>query len=53
MDKAAKIAKYAYEQGLTLRESALALSIMNEQEFDAAMNVESMLGPDLFSKHPS
>ena len=33
-DKAAKIAKKAHHEGLTLRQSALALGFVSEQEFD-------------------
>src|SRR5450759_2505233 len=43
-DKAAQIAKKAHREGLTLKESALALGFVNEQEFDAWVNPEKMTG---------
>ncbi|AOE83942.1 class II fumarate hydratase [Pseudomonas sp. TCU-HL1] len=42
-DKAAQIAKKAYAEGTTLRESALALGYLTEEEFDAWVRPESML----------
>jgi fumarate hydratase class II len=43
-DRAAKIARRAYEQGLTLREAALAAGVAGEQ-FDAWVDARRMLGP--------
>ncbi|MDH4559200.1 class II fumarate hydratase [Pseudomonas sp. BN417] len=43
-DKAAQIAKKAYAEGTTLRESALALGYLTEEEFDAWVRPETMLG---------
>ncbi|WP_044871764.1 class II fumarate hydratase [Pseudomonas sp. LFM046] len=42
-DKAAQIAKKAYAEGTTLRESALALGYLTEEQFDAWVRPESML----------
>lgn len=44
-DKAAKIAKYAHQQGLNLKEAAIDLGILTAEAFDAAMKPEEMLGP--------
>jgi fumarate hydratase class II len=44
-DKAAKIAKNAHENGLTLRESALQLGLLNNEQFDAWVRPEDMIGP--------
>ena len=43
-DKAAQIAKKAHREGLTLKESALALGFANEQEFDNWVNPAKMIG---------
>ncbi|TBV00065.1 class II fumarate hydratase [Stutzerimonas kirkiae] len=42
-DKAAQIAKLAYEQGLTLREAALRSGHLNAQEFDDWVRPQDML----------
>lgn len=44
-DKAAKIAKNAHEKGTTLRESALELGHLTNEEFDAWVRPEEMTGP--------
>lgn len=44
-DKAAAIAKHAHKQGLTLKESALELEILTEEQFQAWVVPEHMLGP--------
>ena len=44
-DKAAKIAKKAHEDGTTLRESALELGYVTNEEFDAWVRPEEMTGP--------
>ena len=46
-DKAAKIAKNAHENGLTLRESALDLGYLTNQEFDEWVRPEQMIGPSV------
>jgi fumarate hydratase class II len=43
-DNAAKIAKYAHEQGLTLKEAGLALGLVDEETFDRLVRPEAMLG---------
>ncbi|MBD9414784.1 class II fumarate hydratase [Pseudomonas sp. PDM16] len=42
-DKAAEIAKKAYAEGLSLREAALALGHLSNEEFDAWVRPENML----------
>jgi fumarate hydratase class II len=44
-DKAAEIAKKAHREGSTLREAALRLGYVKEEEFDRWVRPESMLGP--------
>ena len=44
-DKAAQIAKYAHEQGATLKEAALSLGLLSEEEFDSLVVPEDMTGP--------
>ncbi|MEL6134621.1 MAG: class II fumarate hydratase, partial [Bacteroidota bacterium] len=43
-DKAAKIAKTAYEEGTTLKEAALKLEFLTEDEFDKIVVPEKMIG---------
>ncbi|HSQ95874.1 MAG TPA: class II fumarate hydratase [Croceibacterium sp.] len=45
-DKAAKIAKAAQEQGITLREAALASGAVSAEDYDRIVRPEEMLGPD-------
>ena len=42
-DKAAEIAKKAYQEGTTLREAALALGHLSAEQFDAWVRPETML----------
>ncbi|OLL26456.1 Fumarate hydratase, mitochondrial [Neolecta irregularis DAH-3] len=44
-DNAAKVAKTAYQEGTTLREAALKLGFLNEEEFDNWVDPSKMLGP--------
>jgi fumarate hydratase class II len=44
-DKAAKIAKNAHEKGITLRESALELGLLTNEQFDEWVRPEEMIGP--------
>ena len=44
-DMAAKIAKKAHEEGTTLREAALALNALTEEQFDAWVRPEDMTRP--------
>ncbi len=43
-DNAAKIAKNAHKQGLTLRQSALELGLLTDEQFDEWVRPESMTG---------
>lgn len=43
-DNAAKIAKNAHEKGLTLKESGLALGLVDAETFDAFVRPETMIG---------
>jgi fumarate hydratase, class II len=44
-DRAAEIAKKAHREGTTLREAALALAYVSEQDFDRWVRPEAMIGP--------
>ena len=44
-DNAAKVAKKAYQEGITLRESCEGLGLMSGEEFDAAVIPGEMVGP--------
>lgn len=44
-DKAAKIAKKAYEDKSTLKQAAVSLKILSEEEFDRYVKPEDMVGP--------
>jgi fumarate hydratase class II len=43
-DKAAEIGKLAYQDGLTLRQAALQLSYLTDEQFDAWVRPADMLG---------
>jgi fumarate hydratase class II len=43
-DNAAKIAKYAHEKGMTLRQAGLALGLVDEATFDRVVRPEAMIG---------
>ena len=43
-DSAAKIAKHAHEQGLTLKQAGLELGLVDEATFDAHVRAEDMIG---------
>ncbi|MDE3018172.1 MAG: class II fumarate hydratase [Nitrospirota bacterium] len=45
-DKAAKVAKKAYEERTTLRDACLALGFLSGEEFDALVKPDKMLGPE-------
>lgn len=45
-DDVAKIAKKAHKEGLTLKESALALDAISSEDFDKKVRPELMLAPD-------
>ncbi|KAG5520085.1 hypothetical protein PMAC_001161 [Pneumocystis sp. 'macacae'] len=44
-DKAAKIAKTAHKEGITLKEAALKLGFLTEQQFEKWVDPRKMLGP--------
>ena len=44
-DNAAKVAKVAFDENLTLKESVVALGLLSEEEFDKAVRPEEMTGP--------
>ena len=44
-DKAAKIAKKAHAEGTTLKQAAMSLGFLSDEEFDRWVRPESMLGP--------
>ena len=44
-DKAAQIAKYAHEQGTTLKEAAVSLGLLSAEEFDRLVVPEKMICP--------
>ncbi len=44
-DRAAEIARKAHQEGLTLREAALALGYLTAEEFDALVRPEAMVKP--------
>jgi fumarate hydratase class II len=44
-ENAAKIAKLAHQEGLTLKEAALKTGLLNEQQFDEIVRPEKMIRP--------
>ena len=44
-DKSAKIAKYAHEKGLTLRESGIELGLLTNAQYDKWIKPGKMIGP--------
>lgn len=44
-ENAARIAHYAHEKGLSLRESAAALKLLKPEDFDRLMNISAMAVP--------
>ena len=44
-DKASEVAKKAYKEGTSLKESIVALGYMTAEEFDAAVKPEEMIAP--------
>jgi fumarate hydratase class II len=43
-DNAAKIAKYAHQKGMTLKEAGLELKLVDEETFDRIVRPETMIG---------
>ena len=44
-DNAAKVAKKAYSENITLKEAAVALGLLTEEQFDDFVRPENMVGP--------
>ena len=44
-DMASKVAKNAHKKGLTLKESAMELKALSEEDFDSYVRPELMLSP--------
>lgn len=44
-DSASKVAKYAHEKGITLRESVIELRILSGEKFDETVRPEAMVFP--------
>lgn len=44
-DNAAKIAKLAHQEGITLKEAALKLNLLTEEQFDSIVRPEEMIRP--------
>lgn len=44
-DKAAKIAKTAHKEGTTLKQAAIKLGYLTEEQFNEWVRPENMLGP--------
>jgi len=45
-DMASKVAKNAHKKGLTLKQSAMELKALSEDEFDELVKPELMIGPE-------
>jgi len=45
-DSAAKIAKHAHENQLTLRESSISLGLLTNEQFDQWVRPSEMIGPN-------
>ncbi len=46
-DNAAKIAKKAFDENITLKAAAMALGLLSEEEFDETVRPENMIGPSI------
>ncbi|KAH7418035.1 L-Aspartase-like protein [Cadophora sp. MPI-SDFR-AT-0126] len=49
-DMASKVAKNAHKKGLTLKESAMELKALSEEDFDRLVRPELMIGPEEYKK---
>ncbi|RAL65956.1 hypothetical protein DID88_005617 [Monilinia fructigena] len=49
-DMASKVAKNAHKKGLTLKESAMELKALSEEDFDKLVRPELMVGPEEYKK---
>ncbi|MBF6568458.1 MAG: class II fumarate hydratase [Candidatus Binataceae bacterium] len=45
-DNAAKVAKKAHAEGITLRDACIAMELLSGEEFDQHMRPEKMIGPE-------
>jgi len=45
-DMASKVAKNAHKKGLTLKQSAMELKALSEEDFDLLVRPELMIGPE-------
>jgi fumarate hydratase class II len=45
-DNAAKVAKKAHAENITLREAAIQLGLLTGEQFEAVVRPEQMLGPE-------
>ena len=52
-DKASKIAHYAMDNDLTLKEAALELGFVSEEEFDRIVDPTKMVTPYVADEHTS
>lgn len=48
-DMASKVAKNAHKKGLTLKQSAMELQALSEEDFDELVRPELMIGPQEYS----
>lgn len=48
-DMASKVAKNAHKKGLTLKQSAMELQALSEEDFDELVRPELMIGPKEYS----
>ncbi|MDR4226466.1 class II fumarate hydratase [Bacillus mojavensis] len=46
-EKAAKIAKFAHKEGLTLKEAAVQIELLTEEQFDEMVKPEDMVKPNI------
>ncbi|MCR4367407.1 MULTISPECIES: class II fumarate hydratase [Bacillus amyloliquefaciens group] len=46
-ENAAKIAKFAHKEGLTLKEAAVQLKLLTEEQFDEMVKPENMVNPNI------
>ncbi|MEC1646685.1 class II fumarate hydratase [Bacillus halotolerans] len=46
-EKAAKIAKFAHKEGLTLKEAAVQLELLTEEQFDEMVKPDDMVKPNI------
>jgi fumarate hydratase class II len=49
-DMASKVAKNAHKKGLTLKESAMELKALSEEDFDNLVRPELMISPEEYKK---